>query len=155
MNLYLLFKSIHLLGAVLFLGNIIITGWWKTMADRTGDPLIIAFAQRQVTLTDFIFTAGGVLLVLVGGVSMAMLTGLHQASWVVLGLGLFTVSGVIWAVVLIPVQIKQARMAKLFQRDTPVPEAYLALNRRWILWGLLATIIPLANLYVMVFKPSF
>ena len=155
MNLYLLFKSIHLLGAVLFLGNIIITGWWKTMADRTGDPLIIAFAQRQVTLTDFIFTAGGVLLVLVGGVSMAMLTGLHQALWVLLGLGLFTVSGVIWAVVLIPVQIKQARMAKLFQRDTPIPEAYLALNRRWILWGLLATIIPLANLYVMVFKPSF
>ena len=80
MNLYLLFKSIHLLGAVLFLGNIIITGWWKTMADRTGDPLIIAFAQRQVTLTDFIFTAGGALLVLVGGLSMAMLTGNQKAT---------------------------------------------------------------------------
>ena len=29
------------------------------MADRTRDPKIIAFAQRQVTLTDWVFTFGG------------------------------------------------------------------------------------------------
>jgi uncharacterized membrane protein len=47
------------LGAVIFLGNIIVTGWWKVMADRTSNPFVIALAQRQVTLTDFVFTAGG------------------------------------------------------------------------------------------------
>lgn len=51
-NPYLLIKSLHLLGVILFVGNIIVTGWWKVMADRTGNPAIIAFAQRQVTLTD-------------------------------------------------------------------------------------------------------
>ena len=56
---YLWLKTIHLLGVVLFLGNIIITGWWKFMADKTKNPQVIAFAQRQVTLTDFVFTAGG------------------------------------------------------------------------------------------------
>ncbi|WP_420841213.1 hypothetical protein [Ferrovum myxofaciens] len=49
------------------------TGWWKFMADRTGNHRIIAFAQRQVTLTDFVFTAGGVVLVAIGGIGNAML----------------------------------------------------------------------------------
>lgn len=37
-NTYLLFKTIHLLGVVVFLGNIIVTAWWKIMADRNGHP---------------------------------------------------------------------------------------------------------------------
>jgi len=28
-NAYLWLKTLHVLGAVLFLGNIIVTGWWK------------------------------------------------------------------------------------------------------------------------------
>lgn len=154
MSLYFLFKSMHLLGVVLFLGNIIVTGWWKYMADRNGDPLVIAFAQRQVTLTDYVFTAGGAALVLIGGVAMSAIAGLQTQFWVLLGAGLFTLSGIIWAVILIPVQIKQAQMAKAFTRNEPIPKDYLKLNQRWIVWGLIATLLPLANLYVMVFKPS-
>jgi uncharacterized membrane protein len=60
------FKVVHLFGVVLFLGNIIVTAVWKVMADRTGDPRVIAYAQRLVTLTDWMFTAGGVVLLLVG-----------------------------------------------------------------------------------------
>lgn len=75
---YLILKSLHIVGAVIFLGNIIVTGWWKVMADRTGDPKIIAFAQRQVTFTDFVFTAGGAALTLATGVGNAMI---HQ--WII------------------------------------------------------------------------
>jgi uncharacterized membrane protein len=46
------FKVIHLLGVILFLGNIIVTGVWKVLADHTGEPRIIAYTQRLVTLTD-------------------------------------------------------------------------------------------------------
>ncbi|NBX00290.1 MAG: DUF2269 family protein, partial [Methylophilaceae bacterium] len=56
---YLLLKSLHILGIILLMGNIIVTAWWKFMADKTKDPSVIAFAQRQVTLTDFVFTAPG------------------------------------------------------------------------------------------------
>ena len=66
---YLILKTIHIIAAVLFLGNIIITGWWKIMANRTNNPVIISFAQRQVTLTDFIFTAGGSALLLITGMA--------------------------------------------------------------------------------------
>jgi uncharacterized membrane protein len=114
---YFLLKFIHLLGVVIFLGNIVVTGWWKFMADRTGDLKIIAFAQRQVTLTDFVFTAGGVVLVAIGGVGNAMLHHMDylHIKWMAWGYWQFIASGVIWVVVLIPVQIRQAKMARTSQ----------------------------------------
>jgi hypothetical protein len=35
---YNAFKVVHLLGVVLFLGNIIVTALWKMLADRTREP---------------------------------------------------------------------------------------------------------------------
>jgi uncharacterized membrane protein len=151
---YTAFKIVHMAGIVLFLGNIIVTGVWKAMADRTGNPAVIGFAQRLVTLTDWVFTFGGAMLVLAGGLGMAGAAGYDlQSGWLFLGLSLFTASGVIWAVILIPVQIRQARLAHAFESGGEVPAVYWRLNRHWYIWGILATVIPLANLYVMVAKP--
>src|SRR4029450_6781241 len=66
--MYLAFKVIHLLGVVLFLGNIIVTAVWKALADQTREPRTIAYAQRLVAVTDWIFTLGGIVLILVGWV---------------------------------------------------------------------------------------
>jgi len=155
MNTYLLLKSLHLLGVILFLGNIIITGWWKVMADRTRDKVVIAFAQRQVTLTDYIFTLGGAVLVLVTGLSNASTYGVDYLSikWLLWGYGLFVASGIIWVVILIPLQIKLAKLAHQFTEDEPIPELYWKLGRLWLVFGILATLLPLINLYWMVFKP--
>jgi uncharacterized membrane protein len=153
-NTYLWLKTIHILGVVLFLGNIIVTGWWKFMADRTQNPQIIAFAQRQVTLTDYVFTAGGALILLVAAYANM---GIHQLDfspkWLSYGHTLFIVSGVIWLLVLIPLQIKQARMARAFSDGSAIPDNYWKLGKAWYIWGALATLLPLANLYFMVFKP--
>ena len=164
-NPYLLYKALHLLGIILFVGNIIITAWWKVMADRTGNPSVIAFAQRQVTLTDFVFTAGGALMVFLTGLANASMMGLKVQHYVVVdvasfptlwlknGFWYFTASGLIWVLVLIPVQIAQARMARQFAVSGVIPPRYWALGRIWLWAGILATLIPLANLYWMVFKP--
>lgn len=77
---YAIFKSLHIVGVVLFVGNVAVTGWWKTMADRTRDPKIIAVAQRRVTLTDSVFTAGGIVLLIVGGVGAYTVGGLAPAT---------------------------------------------------------------------------
>jgi uncharacterized membrane protein len=152
---YLTLKSLHILGAVIFLGNIIVTGWWKVMADRTRNPAIIAFAQRQVTLTDYIFTSGGAALILATGLGNAMLhnMALLDTRWLSWGFWLFVISGIIWAVILIPLQIMQAKIARRFAGDGEIPQKYWTLGRLWVFFGTLATIIPLANLYWMVFKP--
>lgn len=150
---YLWLKTIHIIGVVLFLGNIIVTGWWKNLADRTKNPQVIAFAQRQVTLTDYLFTAGGALILFVAGM---LNVWLHQIplslKWLMHGMGFFIVSGLIWVLILIPVQIKQARMANEFASTGVIPDAYWKLCQRWNFWGLLAVITPLITVYFMVFK---
>ena len=147
-------KVVHLFGVVIFLGNIIITGVWKVLADRTGDPRIIAYAQRLVTLTDWIFTAGGVALILVGAYGMVAVAGLDlRQTWLLWGQANFFTSGLIWVIILIPTQIVQARQARDFAAGGEIPESYWRHGRRWLVWGTIATIIPLGNLYFMVFKP--
>ncbi|OAD18701.1 integral membrane protein [Candidatus Thiomargarita nelsonii] len=156
MNTYLTLKSLHLLGVIIFLGNIIVTGWWKVMADRTKNPVIIAFAQRQVTLTDYIFTTGGVILILVTGIGNAVLHEMDYLSivWLAWGFWLFILSGVIWAVILIPIQIKLAKMSQQFSKDGLIPDNYWHLERLWLFFGILATLLPLFNIYWMVFKSN-
>lgn len=45
---------VHVVGVVLFIGNIVVTAVWKTLADQTKEPSVIAFAQRIVTITDVV-----------------------------------------------------------------------------------------------------
>jgi len=115
-NSYLLLKSVHIFGVILLLGNIIVTAWWKFMADKTRHPSVIAFAQRQVILTDFVFTAPGALMAILAGDYMAYtsMTNTWNIQWLTWGRSLFIASGVIWITVLIPTQIKQSRLARSF-----------------------------------------
>ena len=122
---YNAFKVIHLFGVVLFLGNIIVTALWKVLADRTREPAVIAYAQWLVTLTDWIFTAGGVVLILIGAYGMVAVGGLDlRQTWLVWGQSLFVLSGVIWVAVLIPTQIAQARQARAFAAGGSIPDSY-------------------------------
>jgi len=152
---YNAFKVVHLFGVVVFLGNIVVTALWKAMADRTKNPLVIAFAQQLVTLTDWIFTAGGAAFLILGAYGMALVAGLdlRGQTWLIWGQILFAISGVIWVVILIPIQIAQARESRSFAAEGAIPESYWSLGRRWMMWGTIATVIPLINLYLMVFKP--
>ncbi len=152
---YLLLKSLHIAGVVVFLGNIVVTGWWKYQADRTRNSAIIAFAQRQVTLTDYVFTAGGAALLGVTGIGNAVIHGIayRQVHWLAWGMGLFVASGVIWVAALIPIQIFQARMARAFASTGQIPDRYWKLGRLWLVFGIIATVVPFASIYWMVFKP--
>lgn len=153
MDLYLALKSAHVVGVVLFVGNIIVTGWWKMMADRTRDPVVIAFAQRQVTLTDWVFTFGGVCLVTAAGCGNALLHDIPLTTpWIAWGEVLFIASGVIWIAVLVPVQSRLTRLTRRLSAESGIPEEYWRLERRWIVYGTVATILPLAAIPVMVGK---
>jgi Predicted integral membrane protein (DUF2269) len=74
--------------------------------------------------------------------------------WLTWGMGLFISSGVIWVAILIPVQIKQAHLAREFATSGNIPERYWFLGKLWIWFGTAATLLPLNNIYWMVFKPA-
>ena len=69
--------GLHVLGVVLFLGNLIVTAVWKVLADRTRQVDVIAYAQRLVAVTDIAFTAPGAILIAVSGGVLARLA-YHQ-----------------------------------------------------------------------------
>jgi hypothetical protein len=68
-------------------------------------------------------------------------------------LGLFAASGLIWLTVLVPTQISQARMSRSFAMSAEIPDRYWRLSRRSYIFGSIATLLPLANIFVMALKP--
>lgn len=154
MENYLLLKMFHIFGVVLFLGNIMVTAFWKAFSDISRDWKIIAFSQRLVTYTDIFFTVIGVLTIAVTGILMAKTYGNYlQIKWIAWGLGLFIASGVIWLTILIPLQIKLHQIANQFKNTQVIPEKYWQYEKHWMIFGIIATILPLITVYFMVFKP--
>jgi uncharacterized membrane protein len=153
---YALFNLLHVLGVVLFLGNLVVTAWWKLRADRSGSPRLVAFALRQVQLTDRVFTLGGALLLLVGGIGMLAQSGgeLLEHGWLMGGISLFVFSAALWAVVLLPLQAQMRRTLHGVAADAALPGDYLRLSRYWALAGGAATLLPLLALWLMVIKPG-
>ena len=126
------------------------------MADRTREPSIAAFGQRMVNMTDFVFTSLGAFTIIVTGLLMAknFSESIWEVTWLAWSLGLFLASGFLWAVVLFPVQVKQAWLARAFSDEEEIPSIYWRLGRIWIAFGTLAVLLPLINVYIMVVKPS-
>ena len=143
-------KIIHVLCVCLFLGNVVVSGVWAAMAERTRNHAIIQFSNRLVLITDVLFTASGAIGVVLTGHLMAGQYGGDTAHpWITWSYILFGVSGLIWLLVLLPIQIKQ-RM--LLRRTTQITSEYLQLSRVWQISGAVATVLPLPILYLMVTK---
>lgn len=139
----------------MFVGNIIVTAMWKVRADKTRDAKIMAFAQKLVTRTDYVFTSIGAGLVLVTGLLMLdSYEGPMGVWWIRRGLEFFGLSAFIWVALLVPIQAKQARMARDFADGGEVPEQYYKLGKRWIMFGGIATLVLIANIIIMIYKPT-
>ena len=73
------------MGVVMIMGKIKVTAIWKYFADRTQSPVVLAFAQKLVTYTDWSMTVWGVVLLMGGGYFMAFSANLpltqHWLLW--------------------------------------------------------------------------
>jgi len=143
-------KTVHVLCACLFLGNVIVSGTWAALAERTRNHDIIKFSNHLVLVTDLLFTLTGALGVLFTGHLMAANYGGDTAHpWISWSYLLFGLSGLIWALVLVPLQLKQRA---LLRKTTTITGEYLQLSRIWQISGAIATVLPLPILYLMVTK---
>lgn len=145
----------HILGVILLAGNITITAFWKVLADMSRNPVLIAYACRAVIIADWLFTLPGIVLLLTGGIGVSLMGQwpLFEASWLTWSVFWFVVSGLLWLGLLIPLQIRQHRAAKLFLETGIIPDTYWRDARAWITIGLIATVPLLIILYLMVAKP--
>jgi uncharacterized membrane protein len=101
------------------------------------------------------FTLAGIILILIGGYGAVVVAALPLAGtvWLAIGQLLFAAKGIIWLGILIPIQIRQARVARLMAPDSTVPSQYPRDSRSWLIWGVVATVPLVAAVYVMVAKP--
>lgn len=152
--LYEIAKFLHITGVAMLMGNITVTAIWKFFADLDGRPEVLGFAQKLVTYTDWSMTFWGVVLIMGGGYYMAIAAGYDLfEGWLLWSQVLFVVAGLIWLGLIVPIQIKQARLARAFSR-TDVGEEYRALSKRWLTWGLISTVPLVVATWLMVAKPA-
>lgn len=148
-------RVLHILGGVIFLGNIIVTGVWMLMGEHTKKPSVIFFGARAVNWADVFFTAPGVILVLLTGEVLAtQWGGFGKESWITAGLGLFVLSGVAWVGFLIRYQNALLKKSVDFVDSGSPSEDFRRILHKWYFWGIIATISPLLSLILMVIKPK-
>ena len=151
---YEILKFVHITGVVMLMGNITVTAIWKFYADRDGRAQVLGFAQKLVTYTDWSMTVWGAALTMIGGYGMAVIGGFDlRDGWLLWSQLLFGLAGAIWLGIIVPIQRRQARMARDFADGGDVPDAYRRQSRRWLAWGLLSTVPLLGATWLMVVRP--
>lgn len=144
----------HIVGAILFIGNIVIAAAWMTLAMFTRQVKVLHFAAKAVNMADILFTIPGILLIFINGVVLAPAFGggnVLGASWVVAALALLTVSGLVWAGFLLRYQFQ---LVELSASGNEVSAEFDSVFKKWTAWGILATMLPIVSLALMVFKPT-
>ncbi|HEU4930176.1 MAG TPA: DUF2269 family protein [Candidatus Krumholzibacteria bacterium] len=148
-------RFMHLLGAVMFLGNILVTAVWASVARGSRDPETARVLVRGILITDAIFTLPGVLLLLLNGGLLGVKWFQAGAPWIMVSVTLFILTGLVWGAILSPVQKRLARVVGAIPPGGPVPAEYDALLAKWFRWGGIATLLPLVTFALMVFRPIF
>ncbi|UUZ93326.1 DUF2269 domain-containing protein [Paenibacillus sp. P25] len=146
---------LHVLGVVLFLGNIITAAFWKIRAEIGKDLPYLHRITKNVMAADYVFTPPGIVLLLATGGALAARNGysLAELNWLTVSLGLFVITGLLWLAVLIPSQRQMIReSAQSLQLGRLTPE-YRRASRRWDVVGTVTVLIPLLILFFMVIKP--
>ena len=155
--MYLLYKLIHITAVILFLGNIITGLFWKAHADRTQNPQVMAHTLAGIIRADRWFTIPGVLVITLAGIATAIQGGIPilGTGWILWSIVLFSLSGLAFMLRVAPLQAELAALAQAAVDQGQLDWAqYRALSRAWELWGLLATLTPLAAVVLMVLKPA-
>ena len=144
----MIWKFVHVLGAVLMLGNVIATGLWAHWAIARKDRALALFAAGAILWADLWLTLTGGAMLTIGGIMLVLQAGLPwDLPWLrhgVIALGLAT--GV-WLAVLLPLQVAMLRAARAGDL------ARLGAAYRWWAWlGWADTALLVWGLWVMVTK---
>lgn len=145
---------LHIVGVVIFLGNIITAAFWKIRADINGTPSFIHQTVKNVMLADIIFTLPGLLIIIVSGILLAMQAGysISGVNWLTLSLILFALTGIVWLAILIPLQRKMIHSSYQSINTGAISKEYKLDSRNWAIYGITATLLPIVILYVMISK---
>ena len=155
-GMYLIYKLIHIIAVVMFLGNITTGVFWHRNAVRTRDPRILAHTMAGIIRSDAFFTNPAAVLILAAGI-MAAIKGnlpIWHTEWIRYGIILFVISGASFGMRVAPLQRKLLATAQAGVSGSFDEAAYHRLALQWEIWGAVATLAPFLALILMVLKPT-
>lgn len=151
---YLILKLIHIIGAIIFLGNLTVGPFWKMHAERSKNPKKIADTLDGIIKADRYFTMPGISIVIIFGIGAALHGGynLITTAWIFWSLILIIISGAAFMAKVVPVQKKMLALAQ--NEEEFNWDEYRRLAKKWDLWGSIATLAPYISVVLMVIKPA-
>jgi uncharacterized membrane protein len=105
-------------------------------------------------LTDAVFTTPGVLLLLLNGGILGTDYFHSGGNWLFISMAMFLLTAIIWIAVLLPAQRRMWRLLEHVPAGGAIPAGVEPLYHRWFRFGGIATLLPLATLVLMVYKPA-
>lgn len=156
MELVIILKWLHILGATVLLGTGAGIAFFMLLAHRTKDAKIIAHVSGTVVIADLLFTTAAVILQPITGFWLASETGWDMDEpWILAALALYILIGIFW----LPVVWIQLKMRNLTREaalnDTILPEQYFNLFRIWFVCGFPAFFAVMGIIWLMIARPSF
>jgi uncharacterized membrane protein len=144
-----LLKTVHVLAAILFVGNVIVTGVWAQMSFNARRSTDFLLAARAIVVTDWWFSVGAGSVLVQSGIWLAFSRGMPiwGTPWIRQAIIALALSTVLWVAVVVPAQRTMKRVA----RD---PVGLEAAYRRWGITGWTATIPLVYAVWCMVAKPG-
>ncbi|HMU45499.1 MAG TPA: DUF2269 family protein [Chitinophagaceae bacterium] len=152
MQPYLIFKAIHLLAVVLFLGNIITGLFWMRIARGTSNVTIMHHAISGIIKSDKFFTIPGVVIITAAGMTAAINGGLPllKTGWIFWPIILFSLSGIFFGIKVAPLQ---KRMNNFLKKEyDPDLSRFDRIMKSWEFWGLLSLLTPVVAFFMMILK---
>ncbi|GMU58953.1 MAG: hypothetical protein AMXMBFR34_07160 [Myxococcaceae bacterium] len=155
MPMILVVKALHVVSATIFFGAGLMSAFWKFRGDVSGELRVVAWAQRQVVLADWVFTVPAGVVSPATGLYLVSAYGLPWTTpWVLGSIGGYFAALVLW----LPaawIQLELRRITRRCLEDgTGLPPRFHRLNRVWLALGVPAFGASLFIIYAMVAKPA-
>lgn len=141
-------RWLHVTGAVLLIGNVVVTGFWAAFLYRARSVVPFRPVARAILWADVVFTLGGGALLTISGILLVRERGypILETPWLVRGIGALAISTLLWLVFLLPEQWRLERV------DPGDERALRRLFVRWSAIGWAATLVLFYGLWCMVVK---
>ncbi|SRR5579875_1313093 len=147
----------HILGAVLLLGNVLISIFWKLRSDSTKDLKIITHTHGEIRRADRIFSHIGIILILITGLGLWHMDKIKisQTRWPLWGLILFVIAIIFWGAVIVPTEKRLISLSERSLTEGNVDPALIKLSRKWYNTATIFAVLIVIILVLMVYRPVF
>ncbi|HEX7021811.1 MAG TPA: DUF2269 family protein [Trueperaceae bacterium] len=150
-SIYTLFKFLHIIGAIVWIGGALSLAVVNTRASRAKDPSALAALAQQSGFYGRALLGPAALLTLIAGIVMVAVSGAGAPLWVVWGLvGVFASMALGGALI----GRTTGRLLDLAQAAGSGDERVSGLRRRLAVLNVLNVLLLFSVVWAMVFKPT-